>query len=124
MISFKTINVHEETEVKECTYLLSAELKFEGFALVQFFEGMKLIPYSSPHHEMLKKLMDAFIKINYEEFIQEYYYSEIKQLIEFLNIRLEHCVKERGSKKFNQETYLNMKLLLIDLRELIVPKIS
>lgn len=45
--------------------------------------------------------------------------DDVKQMVELLNIRMMHCEKERdnGSERFNPDTYIGQKLLLIELRE-------
>ena len=133
---------HKETVKMRATVRMfqSGTIFLNGFAISQFLEGFELLV---PHHskiEVLKEHTKLSLKIakGIAATIQlgkaEYpvVYSEVKILKEWLEARMRHCEQERdnrttwphnGELKFNPDTYIGQKLLLLDLRELLIGEI-
>lgn len=145
MINIKTdsleVKSSNTSEVK-CTVerFESGSVILNKFAMIQFFEGSDL------HLSRLKRIGIRSIEVKKTKLIIElvrgmlsaddkfefiFDYSDLTTLREFLEARIEHCEIERdkrtldvnGNPKFNADVYVGQKLLLLDLRELMIGKI-
>lgn len=118
----------------------SGTIFLNGFAISQFLEGFELLV---PHHSKIEVLREhtklslkiakgiaAAIQLGKAEY--QVSYKEVKTLKEWLEARMKHCEQERdnrttwphnGAPKFNPDTYIGQKLLLLDLKELLLGEI-
>ena len=112
-----------------------------GFAIVQFLEGFSLLVQNYSVISVLKEHTNLSLKlskgiaaaIQLEKAEYEFTYSEVKILKEWLEARMRHCEQERDKRvtwphdrdalKFNPDTYIGQKLLLLDLRELLLGEV-
>lgn len=119
----------------------SGTIFLNGFAIVQFLEGFELLVQSYSSISILKEHTNLSLKIakGIATAIQlgkaEYQvsYSEVQTLKEWLEARMHHCEQERDNRtawphdrdalKFNPDTYIGQKLLLLDLKELLLGEI-
>lgn len=116
----------------------SGKIALTGFAISQFLEGFELIVKGSLHSQKddvllslkLAKAIAACVQL--QKAIVEINYEELTILRSWLEARMEHCEKERDSRttlpnsntlKFNPDTYIGQKLLLLDIRELMLGEI-
>lgn len=136
--------VDKHTDSKYCHVRLfkSGIIQLTGFAIAQFLEGaelvvadsiitmmkvdnVKLILRLSKSISMVQAMESANIEVNYED---------LKTLRNWLELRMAHCEQERDQRtminrgghdypKFNPDTYIGMKLLLLDIRELMLGEI-
>jgi hypothetical protein len=122
-------------------------ISLTGFALAQFMEGADLeitelekerINIKSVLHCKKMKLILNMSKsivttIHGNTSSMEVDYEDLKILRKWLELRMSHCEKERDARtvwphnpevlKFNPDTYIGQKLLLLDLRELMLGEI-
>lgn len=121
---------------KNVTVRQNKEALFEvnEFVAIQFIEGIK-------SEEMLTKVVDTppldvvlkLTSVFYQCDEDRYHFtrSDVITLKAFLEARMEHCEKERdertlnneGMEVFNPDTYIAMKLLLLDIREWLIGEI-
>lgn len=139
-ISFQNLKVvAKETRNIDCsaTIVETAMLAINGFAMIQFIEGCNLrckqidVMLTS-EVELLIKLIKTFQNRD-EDHLIEVTYNEIVYLRQWIEVRMAHCEKERDQRipsshdpnilKFNPDTYIGMKFLLLDLRELLLGQI-
>jgi len=109
-------------------------IKFSMFAIVQFLEGFELqvrdstLIYIPKEHVLLGIKLSKIIVIvtsGQEHAEIEISREELKTLRVWLEMRMQHCEKERDkrSKNFNPDTYIGQKFLLLDIRELLLGEI-
>lgn len=116
----------------------SGKIALTGFAISQFLEGFELIVKRSLHSQKADVLLSLKLAkaiaacIQLEKAIVELDYEELVILRSWLETRIAHCEEERDSRttwpntntlKFNPDTYIGQKLLLLDLRELMLGEI-
>lgn len=112
-----------------------------SFAIAQFLEGFELCVKDDTRTNIPKEMIMLSLKLakgiaaamQLEKAEYEVSYSEMKILKEWLEIRMRHCEQERDKRvtwphdrdalKFNPDTYIGQKLLLLDLRELLLGEI-
>lgn len=114
-----------------------ATLKLNGFALIQFLEGADITMHGtgskmvcSEHSRLVFRLIHQINPRGDQQTIT-FTISELKLLRLWLETRLTHCEEERQKEienppkepKFNPDSYIGMKLLLLDLRELMLGEI-
>lgn len=119
----------------------SGKILLTGFAITQFLEGFELYVKDDTRVNIPKEMVVLSLKITKgigstfhlktAEF--EFDYEELKTLRSWLEIRMRHCEIERDNRtvwphnpealKFNPDTYIGQKLLLLDLRELLLGEI-
>lgn len=118
----------------------SGIIALTGFAVAQFLEGAELFAkkvksvYSEDVQLMLRlsKITPGFQ--HYQSVQLPVNFRELQMLREWLELRMAHCEKERDERtlspfgdgtnpKFNPDTYIGQKLLLLDLRELMIGEI-
>lgn len=117
-------------------------LKFTVFALIQFTEGVMLIPELKEGNIYISRdIFKLYVLLNNalrdsvlastlsdkenSDILLEISRKELVMLKYWLETRMTHCEKEReaGNPKFNVETYIGQKLLLIDIRELLIGEV-
>lgn len=119
----------------------TGKILLNGFAIAQFLEGFELYVKDDTRVNIPKEMIVLSLKITKgigsalqlknAEF--EFDYEELKTLRTWLEIRMRHCEIERDNRtvwshnpevlKFNPDTYIGQKLLLLDLRELLLGEI-
>ena len=137
-----TVSRKETVKMKATVRMFqSGTIFLNGFAISQFLEGFSLLvpSYSkvsvlAEHTSLSLKITKGIataIQLGKAEY--EVSYSEVKILKEWLEARMRHCEKERDERvtwphdrdalKFNPDTYIGQKLLLLDLKELLLGEI-
>jgi len=116
----------------------TATLQLTGFAISQFLEGAELEANSNlfvPNNSQFKlvlKLSKSISMLQAEQAVKiDVNYKELTHLRKWLEVRMSHCEQERnartkndrGFEVFNSDTYIGQKLLLLDLRELMLGEI-
>lgn len=119
----------------------SGTIFLSDFAIAQFLEGFELYVKDDTRINIPKEMIVLSLKIakGIAAAIQlgkakyEFTYSEVKILKEWLEARMRHCEQERDKRvtwphdrdalKFNPDTYIGQKLLLLDLKELLLGEI-
>lgn len=114
------------------------EIKFTAFGLMQFLLGAQLAEEFTSEYkgvavsvEFLKlyvSMNNSFLKTLEQKDKTVTLFITRKELLlakKWLEARMQHCEKEREarSEKFNADTYIGQKLLLIDIRELLIGEI-
>ena len=112
-------------------------IRFNAFCLFQFMLGYRLLetdPLKS-QLDLYHKIVDALLVTIHSEAREIYEPNhvtdlelsrdELQMLIKFLLARMKHCEKERDerSEKFSPDTYIAQKLLLIELKEIMLGEI-
>ena len=110
----------------------NANLKLNNFHILMFLYGARI--YVENLQQTLfvdKEVLSLYMTLN-EKLIEgneeiDYTFSskELKFLEKFLVARLNHCEVERDnrSSKFNPDTYISMKLMLLDIKRLMLGEI-
>lgn len=116
-------------------------LKLNSFALMNFIKGFSLKIHSSLNVNVFDmKLYDKLVQLIFDVIslsnvivdmndhsfvVGSFTREELQQLVELIKLRMAHCEKERDERneKFNPDTYIGMKLLLIELKELLLGEI-
>ena len=119
----------------------SGTIFLNGFAITQLLEGFSLLVESYSSISTLKEHVNLSLKltkgiaaaIQLSKAEYQVSYSEVKILKEWLEARMHHCEQERDNRttwphdrdalKFNPDTYIGQKLLLLDLKELLLGEI-
>ena len=116
----------------------SGKIALTGFAISQFLEGFELLVKGALHPQKTDVLLSLKLSkaiaacIQLEKAIVEINYEELTLLRNWLETRMAHCEKERDSRttmpnsnvlKFSPDTYIGQKLLLLDIRELMLGEI-
>lgn len=116
----------------------SGKIALTRFAIFQFLEGFELLVKGALHPQKTDVLLSLKLSkaiaacIHLELAIVELDYEELVLLRSWLEARMAHCEKERDSRttlpnsdtlKFNPDTYIGQKLLLLDIRELMLGEI-
>ena len=118
----------------------SGTIFLNGFAISQFLEGFESLIQSYSSVSILRNHVTLSLKltkgiataIQLGKAEYQFSYSEVRILKEWLEVRMHHCEQERdnrttwphnGAPKFNPDTYIGQKLLLLDLRELLLGEI-
>jgi len=112
-----------------------------GFAIIQFLEGADIMAHdelytaiNSKDVQLMLLLAKSLPMLQVEPVVNiEVTYRDLKTLRSWLELRMDHCEKERDQRtpapwnknkqKFNPDTYIGQKLLLLDLRELILGEV-
>ena len=134
---------HSEKITKKANVKIfqTGKILLTGFAITQFLEGFELYVKDDTRVNIPKEMVILSLKIakglpmaiqlKNGEF--EFDYEELRILRTWLEIRMKHCEIERDNRvawphdrdalKFNPDTYIGQKLLLLDLRELLLGEI-
>jgi len=101
-------------------------IKLSAFAALQFIEGINLL---LQNEKMLLSNSESRLLINLFKVYTLNQLEITREELVFLKIALElrmaHCEKERDerSEKFNADTYIGQKLLLLDIREILIGEV-
>jgi hypothetical protein len=125
--SFKVMDSKTKTYHAIVNQAVSGVFMLTTFACIQFLYGVQssfFRPFQS-NDLLLKTLSKITIYMIESQGIEdnssqiELTRDEVKVLKEFLEARMRHCEHERDtrSERFNPDTYISQKLLLLDLRE-------
>ena len=128
-----TVNsVESKTQKALIGTIATASLKISNFHILMFLYGARI--YVENLQQALfvdKEVLSLYMTLN-EKLIEgneeiDYTFSskELKFLEKFLVARLNHCEVERDnrSSKFNPDTYISMKLMLLDIKQLMLGEI-
>jgi hypothetical protein len=132
------VSSETKTNYKMVKQHMSFVLAFSSFALLQFiagaqllFMGMKVTDFAPMAQVQLFVKLTAIIQRGFEsksmDLLDDLFVTreEMHILKGFLEIRMSHCEKERDDRDpaFNADTYIGQKLLLLDIRELLLGEI-
>ena len=115
-------------------------IALSGLAICQFMEGAELFTKSvksvnSEDVQLMLKLSKSIRSLSSDPSVKfTFTYGELTILRTWLEMRMKHCEQERYAKttvkigdvereKFNPDTYIGQKLLLLDLREALLGEI-
>lgn len=140
-----SLTVIDSKKSKKNVNILSFQegiIKLSGFAIVQFLEGAELLnndpdkaidSYSTRKEINLILSLTKKAIIRHDPFVEIHVdYGDLKILRSWLEVRMAHCEKERDERtlipgtdapKFNPDTYIGQKLLLMDIRELMIGEV-
>jgi len=126
-------------DIKSCKIkqFTNGIIALTGFAICQFLEGAELIankPSGCFRSEtlLILRLAKSMGTLNHVPAVEiTVDYRDLTHLRSWLEARMQHCEQERDARtlspsgdgthlKFNADTYIGMKLLLLDLRELML----
>lgn len=139
------IVIDKTTNVKQCQIrqFNNGILSLTGFAVMQFLEGAELEVSDTTIKLMDTRAVKLILKLSKSiPLLQceekgariDVDYKDLSFLRRWLELRMQHCEQERDARttwnrggidfpKFNPDTYIGMKLLLLDLRELMLGEI-
>lgn len=134
--SISLINSKQSINTIRVKQFANGSFEFTQFALAQFVEGVQFISEIVNKKSFIdraifelyvkcnKALLDSLLKTD-KVISLDLTRIELITLKQWLEARMSHCEKEReaGNPKFNIETYIGMKLLLIDIRELLIGEV-
>jgi len=121
-VKAETVNAH--VVVKQKTH---GEFLIDKMASYQFLQGFRIKTIvQSTVQEM--KLIQMLLGLQTEQFREtplSLTREDVLILKNWLETRMSHCEKERDqrSQYFNADTYIIMKLMLLDLREWLIGEI-
>lgn len=129
--SLKVIDFSEKSENVNVRFFSNGTIELSHFAVMQLLQGAITVvagndPYnvfgrreSNLYFYLTKLLLTPAAKLFVERL-------DLRVFKVWLEARMEHCEKERDAQnpKFNPDTYIGQKLLLLDLRELLVGNID
>lgn len=109
----------------------TASLKLSNFHILMFLYGAKIyvdnLKESTVDREILSLYMSLNERLVENNEIVDFVFSakQLKFLHDFLVERINHCEKERDerSSRFNPDTYIGMKLMLLDIKQLMLGEI-
>ena len=143
--SLVVISKQTETTHRRVKLVTEAQLQLTGFAIAQFMEGVELVVAEATIKTMEVSTVKLILKLSKATTLLQsgpvtgitVDYKELTLLREWLELRMIHCEKEREERttityvkdgpsfpKFNPDTYIGQKLLLLDLRELMLGEIE
>ena len=125
------------TDKRTVKLFKSGEITLSSFAIVQFICGALLFFKEKDFKiQSIDRQLDQYeFYVWLSELMMsnqsgnpcdiEVKYSELRTLKTWLVIRMLHCENERDNRsdKFNPDTYIGQKLLLIDIREIMMGQI-
>lgn len=126
---FISSDVVTKTQTALTTFNQSAYLSFSLFSIIQMLFGAKSTVDSVEGNTISKQLVLIYMKLNECFMIANAEHSaeitiqlqreEVELLLQFVLSRMVHCEKERDeqSSKFNPDTYIGMKILVLELKE-------
>ena len=130
--SLQTLSANKKEERVTMSSFYDGEIKLSGFAVMQFLHGAKL-ELESAEKEPTRNELTLWFKLsvnllpvgNLSEVILKVDRQDLFILRKWLELRMLHCEKERDERNpnFNPDTYIGQKLLLIDLRELLLGEV-
>lgn len=127
--SIKVVDSRGVKEKREIHFMTNVTLLLNGFALIQLIKGAALsfaIDISKSNVLLYTRLVDALIELNDNAATLELERTEVITFKLWLELRMRHCEEERDARnpKFNPDTYIGQKLLLLDLRELLLGELE
>lgn len=123
---YNSMDAKYETKELTVSYRVNDIISLSLFSIVQLLFGATLVTKDNSSTDpftlitLLAKLQIAHIDVKVGADIKlPVTRKEVYQLLHLLDLRMKHCEAERdsGNDKFNPDTYIGQKLLLIDLRE-------
>lgn len=129
------VNQERDTQHVRVSIFRNGLIKFSSFAMLQFAEGAELMPEitNEPTGKfVLTSLLKAYVRVNNhlrkmllqkrEECELNWTREELLILKNWLKLRMQHCEKERDnrSEKFNADSYISMRYLMLELKELLI----
>lgn len=135
--SFISDNEETRNDYVQLKQKTKATLQLSNFAIIQFIHGAKLmvsdekdVRISRNKATNLVKLMSMLTEVamrNGKNSTDTLFFErkEVILMREMLEARMSHCEKERDerSDKFNADTYIGQKLLLLDIREWLLGEV-
>lgn len=111
-------------------------ININAFALLMFIKGFSLkifalqsdrlnASYMKLYDKLVQSLINLMSHPENNSIPMVFNREELQMLIGVLKLRMSHCEKERDERNeaFNPDTYIGMKLLLIELKELLLGEI-
>lgn len=104
--------------------------KLSAFSLMQLIVGSASLIINQ---NLLTKLMEWLYNVqNNGDHYMELTHAEVRELYHMLLVRMQHCEQERDTKalrptgepKFNPDTYIAQKLLLLEIKEWLIGEIT
>lgn len=128
---FRLISSVQETKVAVTTFRVSGIIELAKFSLVQVLEGIRVSQFAVIDvnlKSLIFRLIDLIFMNPQTDTLQgiEITRAEVEQLVSYLKERLNHCEKERDEKsiKFNADTYIAQKMLLLELKDWLSGEIT
>ena len=135
--------IDKKTETTTCQIrkFYSGTISLTGFAISQFMEGAEieandemLTTINSKAVQLILRLAKLIPILQAEPVVRiDVKYTDLVHLRRWLELRMQHCEQECDQRtpalwnpeqqKFNPDTYIGQKLLLLDLRELMIGEI-
>ena len=130
--SLQTLSANKKEERVTMSSFYDGEIKLSGFAVMQFLHGAKL-ELESAEKEPTRNELTLWFKLSVNllpigkpsEVSLAVDRQDLFILRKWLEVRMLHCEMERDTRsdKFNPDTYIGQKLLLLDLRELLLGEV-
>ena len=128
--SLQVLSSNKKEERVTMSYFSEGEIRLSGFAMMQFLHGAKL-ELEETEKEPTRNELTLWFKISTHLLPITGKLSEVALAVDrqdlfilrkWLEVRMLHCEMERDTRsdKFNPDTYIGQKLLLLDLRELLL----
>ena len=128
------VEIEREGKMMKVDFLKRATVSFSVFSLIQLLCGAILHLEEYPREKSQFDQLDLYFRLSKFIFGQpnhdatfnvELTYKEIVTLKKWLEVRMQHCEFERDqrSDKFNPDTYIAQKYLLLDLKILLTGEI-
>ena len=130
--SLQVLSFDKKEERVTMSFFFDGEIKLSGFAMMQFLHGAKL-ELEGTEKELTRNELELWFKLSakllpvgkLDEVILKVNRQDLFILRKWLEVRMLHCEMERDTRsdKFNPDTYIGQKLLLLDLRELLLGEV-
>lgn len=130
--SLQVLSSNKKEERVTMSFFFEGEIKLSGFAMMQFLHGAKL-ELEGTEKQLTRNELELWFKLSTNllpigrssEAAIKVDRQDLFILRKWLEARMLHCEKERDerSDNFNPDTYIGQKLLLIDLRELLLGEV-
>lgn len=112
---------HYERGIVLASRISKGKIKLTQFALIQLIHGAEIIEKAS--HKLVAKIGIAAMNLatmqEHTSVELDFDREDVYELRNLLEARMLHCEKERDERnpKFNADTYIAQKFLLLDIRE-------
>ncbi len=136
------IVIEEMRDVKYCNvrFFTSGVIQLTGFAATQLLEGAELMvadntvkTIDAKEVKLILLLSKSLAMFQHENYLDvKVNNNDLRIMRKWLELRMAHCERERDERtvypgttqqKFNPDTYIGQKLLLLDIRELLIGEI-
>jgi hypothetical protein len=125
---FTSTNVETKSEYVRVENNVSDDIKLSTFSILQLIEGANASAkdkrtVDAVDVQVMSKLFTYAVSTGFNGAHQDTTIhvtrNEVKIMKKFIEARMSHCEQERDNRndKFNPDTYIGQKLLLIELRE-------